>query len=346
MFRLGHVSDLHFGNVAERLSPFDDEGTTRSRLALSELLGSGLGTFYPSTFNSLVAQRLLRRLKEELVSLDAIVFTGDLATTGNDPDQALARSYFEGNIPLDFNPINSHPSLLKNPSDILICLPGNHDRYAGLALMPSSRRFEAHFGRHWDFDRDNSYAVLGFTSGRVRVTALQREKTTLFICKADLSLDTASAGEGLTGYIGQGRAAIPAVKELSDATLKVLKHARAAGQDCAAIWAIHFPPHFPNIKSSLELIEPDHLINAAQKCGVGLVLAGHTHKALRYNAANTDPPVEILCSGASAGISDHNIYSFSTIELEVNNGVRSVAPTNFVWNQKKRDFEASVKYPT
>ncbi len=364
VFRIGHISDLHFGYPFDRLNPLEavgsKSGREKARAALAALVKnrkSGLGSVLdPSTFNPDVALGLLHELNKKQESLHAILVTGDLATTGDHADLKLARDYFSGKLPPEWDPIGKQPSLLERSKAIVISLPGNHDRYDGLALIPGSRNYESHFGDFWDFNSGIAYdCAVSNSAYRVRVCALEDEDSAdcvLFICMADLSLDYHNQGVGAFGWVGQGSAERAVVDALVETTGITAKHAKASGRkrEIATLWAIHFPPVYPQIDQSLELLTPLRLIEAAQDCGVSTILTGHTHQALKYNAAANyvrgTPEVNVICCGASAGRSEHSIYSYSIIEVEICNGIQRIVPHNYVWNAKLRKFDKEPQFPT
>lgn len=336
VFRIGHASDLHLSRISDRLNPIlaptADTLAKKSLSAFRAILKnrSWHAGFYPSTFNPDVAVELLRTLAKDFTSLDALVVTGDLATTGNDDDVAIARDYFFGKIPPDWNPASFYPSLTDSLPFPLVTLPGNHDRYETIALLPTSKAFERHFSDTWDFGRQHVYGIDG-VSDRVKLFALQKGTDALVVVLADLSLESRSSGEGVWGWIGQGLATAEIVGDLVKSTEFVREQASEGGVGAAFVWAVHFPPSFPNNGADLELLNSSELVGAAHDCGVHALLTGHTHRELEYSLKRDRPrdidaashaidDLRVFCSGASCGIGPENLYSFATIDITVEGG--------------------------
>lgn len=354
-FRIAHLSDLHFSTVTHRLNPWEAEEAIRQRAAavMAELRRNRGGNrisqvLYPSTFEPDVAISLLRRLAGELPELDALIVTGDLATTGHSDDMQVARNYFAGSIPIDWDPaaVTPPPSLLENSIPILT-LPGNHDRYEGIALIPGALSYERLFGKYWDLDRGHAYSFEESAGGaRVRATALQKGSFGLGIVLGDFSLAAASDGEGLTGYIGQGRVAHEILEAMLNATDALRTEASEQEVKSSIIWAIHFAPSFPDTPNTLRLINEQSLLSAAAANGIPLVLCGHTHEPREYVHAST-PQVRILCSGSSTGTSVHEHHSYGRIDicLDESGAVASIMPNRFAWNWDTLRFQANHEYP-
>lgn len=355
VFRILQISDLHFGHPADHVNPLEAAVGGRNSLLAGSMevfrtiaRGSAKGelalVFSPSTFNPDVAQVLLRELHAQLPDLDAVVVTGDLATTGENPDLALAKSFFRGALPPEWNPLGGLPSLLADSEIPILCMPGNHDRYTGRLCAPGNRNFEEHFGKLWDFDRGKAYQISG-KSSLVKFSAIQSRNSVLFICMADFSLADVKAGDKAGGWIGQGRITEATLEHLEVGTKRVVKAARLAGCNAAAIWAVHFPPAYPNISPKLDLHDSRLLVEAATRCDVRFILAGHTHQALWYEAKAATSAAQVICCGASAGLSQHDAFSFTLLEVTVGEGEPSVTPVQFLWNREQRRFE-STRFPT
>lgn len=327
VFRLGHISDLHFSQVSGRVNPLEGLSTrAAARKALKVIFGSrSLGSvFYPSSFDPGVAADLRRVIVEDFSDLDALVVTGDLATTGDDADLSVARAFFTSQSPSWLQPFAQQSSPVDVIDFPLVSLPGNHDRYDGLTLAPGSPGFERHFGTHWDFDRGDTY-VIGGSDPRVRMLSLVQDddSTALVIGLADFALGLFYDAELPFGYVGQGKAHVAVAHELARCTRIALREAREAGFRAAAIWAVHFPPNFPNVDDRLRLLDSEILLDAAADCGVRAFIAGHTHQQLMYEALATRQKGEkaisipVHCSGATTGLGPDATFSFSVLDVAV-----------------------------
>ena len=346
-FRLNQISDLHFSAIVGRLNGLEAAHSLRERsdVIICELIwGAHRAPLYPSTFSADVALSLLRDLSKKIPFLDALVVTGDLATTGADADLVVARDYFSGRIPANWNPGEECPSLLTG-EDVIITLPGNHDRYEGVALLPGGARFEQHFGSFWDFEQKWSYdplSVLG--NSQVKVCTLEKDNVGLGIVLADLSLRDAHSAEGSWGWVGQGAASC--IREMVLATESIREEAQDAGIGAAVIWAVHFPPGFPGNDEQLRLLNEDAFIAAAEASGIQLILAGHTHQPLRYFAGATRS-VTVICSGATTGISSNDLYSYAEIEIDLNRRgvIQDIRATQSTWDVGAIAFVNIGDYP-
>ncbi len=355
-FRLAHITDLHFGDPISWLNPLDNSKANeveKARGVWDALLkrkarSRAADLFYPSTFNPEVALALLRTLEEELPFLDAVLVTGDLATTGDKSDLKLARDFFAGNVPLEWNPLSkSLPSLLTDSEYLLVSLPGNHDRYEGITHQPISKQFESHFGTMWDFERKAPFDAfqINSASGRVRVTSLELDDSILIILMADFTLEDSHSGAGNIGYLGQGRVTTVVLDELTRATNAVYGQCQKDAEiSVGCLWAVHFPPSFPSVNSSLELIDSQLLIDAAAACGVSVIVAGHTHETLMYQVSATNhAKVNVICSGPSSGISSHKTYAFTILEIEIRSTTITPRPIHYSWVGDR--FERQVIFP-
>ena len=134
-FRVAHLTDLHFGRKLDWLNPADstESGMGAAKEAIRNVMGGKTGPiFYPSTFNPDAALSLLDWLIDECLQLDAVLVTGDLATTGEAADLELASQYFAGKVPTKWSPapLPDFSAVVDTP---LLTLPGNHDRYGQFA---------------------------------------------------------------------------------------------------------------------------------------------------------------------------------------------------------------------
>lgn len=348
IFRVAHFTDLHFGRVLNWLNPADSAATSigAAKEAIRYLIQQGGrpgSVLYPSTFNPDAALGLLEWLADELPYLDAVLTTGDLATTGEAADLALARQFFAGQVPSAWSPVPL--SLAVADADIpLLTLPGNHDRYGTLS-QPQSPRFESFFGGNWDLDKNLAFPVFPSEdeTGRVRLAAFELENSCLGIMCADLTLESTSSGTGAFGYVGQGRAAQRVLNELVAGTKAARNELRQQNRPFGIVWALHFPPSFPAVLDSLALLESENLLKAAADCGVTHIVAGHTHETLMYKVALATGPITVICSGPSSGVSLHGRYSFSVLEIGIlNDGSTVVTPTAFSWQNfrfvKEKEF--------
>lgn len=360
VFRLAHLSDLHFGATADRRNPIDAVAgglREKSRAALSHILrrklrGGLAEVTYPSTYNSDVAFSLLPEIEEQLKSCDALIVTGDLATTGSDTDLSIARAYFSGRLSHDENPLAAPLPALDSIADcVLLALPGNHDRYAGTALLPDSRRFESYFGSTWDFStldssRGSTYDLISLQGdSRVKLCLLRKEnaRQALAMISADFSLDYWLEGDGNFGWVGKGRVVKQILYDLEETTRKIKHEMAESGAGAAALWAIHFPPCFPNIDENLQLIGGEELVDSAAALGIKLILAGHTHTPLKYDPHGS---VRVLCGGTTTGIGYEDHHFYSLIDIEVDGEITDIRVILRRWDRFDEEFVSAANYPS
>lgn len=339
-FRLGHLSDLHISELRDWLNPTElvtsGKYVAKALAAFKALLGeSAVHALHPSTFSCDIAYELLRALsgKRYREMFDCLVVTGDLATTGWHEDMAAACGFFSGQLSEAWLPLGIAPNLLQELPCPIITLPGNHDRYDGFNHIPKSREFERHFGAGWDFDRDTTFRYVDATE-KVQLTAIEKgERDILLIVLADFSLSSYFNDSGLFGWIGQGKVEKALVSQLVLSTRRAVAEYREEGKNVTPIWAVHFPPNFPNIESDLQLLDSDLLTAGAGYCGVELLLAGHTHSMKDYVVTASLPhplfevsgvprshAVRVLCAGSATGLGPNSTYSFASLDIETDAG--------------------------
>lgn len=344
IFNIVQISDFHLCTEPDWLTPYD-EGSILDRVAAAydTLLGKRstrgrvLPLAYPSSFDSDVAIGLLKHLRPKIDSLDAIIVSGDVATTGRVEDLEVAKDFLNGVLPptLLLNPWveleGVKPSLLADPKKCVITLPGNHDRYDGITARPGLRNFEKIFGSLWDMERQHAHQPPG-TSNRIRVATIKKEDCLLILCFGDCSLNSMQEAQGAFAHFGQGIASDQVVKDLEKATRGAKERAKDLGLTSCVAWIIHFPPHFPEINPDLKLINEDSLVYMAEACGIDLLLSGHTHETLSYRATGKHRGIPVYCCGATTGLSNHQSYSYNELQIEVESrGVKTKA-TQYIWS--------------
>ena len=240
-FRILHGSDLHMNartGLARTLSPLSGHDVAAAEAfarAAWQLGGSG---------NSAAAR------------IDAVLLSGDLGTSGDSADLALAHSYVAA-PPRDRWLSSTSKPTLQGAGVPIALLPGNHDRFKSL-LLPGNRAFDEVFADWWhDEDRD----------GVADLLALEKNGRRLVFLGLDFCLR--SVEDGLI-YMGQGNA----YQDVVDAAVEATAWHKQAHPACAVIWVSHFPPAAP---LTLLLVDDDHLITGAKAAKIPLLLCGHTH---------------------------------------------------------------------
>lgn len=336
LFRIAHASDLHLGRKASWLNPIQAAGFSRKAFGAMwsvlkmEERGLVARATYPSTFNPDAANRLLANINQLAPSIDALVLTGDLATTGEHEDLALALDYLDGRPNRLWRPTHTD-SIFQHSAMKVIALPGNHDRYGGDLREPISTKFENYFGEHWDFNQGHSRGLIGESATkRVRYSTFQDSHNILLIVSADFSLTSTKQATTTFGHFGQGIVARRVLDELvhTTATIRNFKNLNVF-----VVWAIHFAPSHPGGNIDLELLDSKLLVDEASNNSVDLILCGHTHLQQSYSAVcSRGRHVPIVCSGPSCGVGPENAYGFSLVDITMSNNGNSYLTTPMVWN--------------
>lgn len=342
-FSIAQISDLHLCIEPDWLTPYE-EGSIQGKVAAAydTLLGkrSGRGRLlplaYPSSYSPDIAACLLKHLISQMSGLDALIVSGDLATTGRNEDLKIARAFFDGDMPNEWNPFSSlefdsPPTLMNNSTHCVVSVPGNHDRYDNILAKPGNRGFERHFGDHWDFGRGHASQLAG-SSNRVRRVIRSKEDSALILCLGDCSLNSPEEVDGFSGRWGQGVVTSQIIKDFELVTRKSREEVSSNGLIPYIVWVIHFPPEFPNLANDLKLIDGNSLVLAAERCGVDMILSGHTHKALGYKVHGQIRSIPVYCCGSATGLSPGKVYEYSRLKVRVSKAETSVSATNFVWS--------------
>jgi 3',5'-cyclic AMP phosphodiesterase CpdA len=283
-----HISDLHMAETpmrAELAALWRKPKTAYRRVKEKEFMAS----HNPEVVNRLAAFAYKRR-----DYLNAIVITGDIATTGSTHD--LNAGYRLITEPPDRIPyLTSDGDATLNLPDVpIFILPGNHDRYVptkrNYSLTAGGREFHQIFGRWW--------------TGDVQLYKAESGNYELGILAADFSLQDARHASFLSMWNkwAQGRIYPDILRDLENLTIQFHLDARDNGKKSAAIWAIHYPPNYPYESKVMGLAhrlnDEGQLLEAAKRCQVELILAGHTHE-YQYYAAGLVTPF-IFCAGTSS----------------------------------------------
>lgn len=240
-------------------------------------------------------QHHLIYLKEKL---NAIVFTGDLATTGLNDDLKQVASFLRADY-LSGSPHRPQDASLEIPTlagiDIpVVCLPGNHDRYRIPLNLPT------YLPGGKEFDTE----VLDYQSEPVRrfdVPASGNLQVVIFA--VDFTLKRLRDSRYGVGWIAQGRVyhGDGSALEKLEADTRTIKADIAQSKPkthLCVFWALHFPPAFPNMPRLHKLIDENKLLEKADEIGVHGILAGHTHFQKKYRDTNPKK-CPVFCCGTT-----------------------------------------------
>lgn len=257
---------------------------------------------------------------------DAILLTGDMATTGEMAD--LREAYqFVDSPPYAGTFLNAvgKPTLgFAKPYNLINLLPGNHDRYrSGFSLyLPGGTNFDAVFcpgaaiGKPY-WCQEQGFAFAGGPRAR---------NASVLIWTIDLSLRGKDRGKrhyGLPGWLGQGRVlreilygakgtpTAPTPASLVRQTVSWRQHAIGQGLTPVVLWAMHFDPF--STDGLLQLLDSKLLIHATNQASVSAILCGHTHESKVKPLTSTT--TVFACGTTAATFEPHN--EFQVLEIDV-----------------------------
>jgi hypothetical protein len=229
--RILHASDLHIAQTPSLISPLDKispgtfvEAVTRRTLA-SSFDPSVLGRFTSFAHNKMGGQ------------IDAILLTGDIATTGLPYDLEVARRFIEGPPHPHVPALNTcmEPTLAGLATPVWL-LPGNHDRYLRTKLLdysPGGTHFDYVFSAHW--------------KGNVQLfPVIPHSGIYAAIIAADFNLKSKKDSKGLSGKYAQGRVYPAILDQLEQETINIKNsHAKNRTEPLALIWHFTFRQSTP-----------------------------------------------------------------------------------------------------
>jgi 3',5'-cyclic AMP phosphodiesterase CpdA len=282
VFRLLHISDLHFSFEPRRLDALSRiRSGFRERQVLRALFRVRLNALF-SSHDLDLARAIAEFAFRHRETLHGIIITGDLATTGMREDLDVAFNFITSPAAVGVTSTQRTPTLAASGLNVVL-LPGNHDRYLSELGGPGGTDFDEVFEEFWELGE------------RVQSVVFEEEGTrqNLGIVCADFSLRYHSDAQvpKTMGRLGQGRVYQSVLDDLVVETERLRSNSPSIG----IIWAVHFPPNAPGGTRSLGLIDGRNLVSSARDQGVRHILAGHIHADLTYMARNR-PAISIHCA--------------------------------------------------
>ena len=316
-FRLLQISDLHMA-VRPYMIGFPDWKYLPQYPSGTPVLG-------PSSHDPDLTEGAARWLYQHANRYDAVLVSGDLATTGHPADLAIAHNYLFAPAAAGYLSQAQTPTL--QAAGVPLCLfAGNHDRFDGYLMTPGGRQFDTAFGQN------------GWSAGQGAQTLIVLQGTSgekLAVISADFCLASYWDSRGMWGYLGQGKVYPKVLQALQQATVR---ERQVNGPQIGIVWAIHFPPAFAGIDPDLALLDEQQVLSAARQLGVQHLFCGHTHETREYTVPG-QPAVQVHCAGtATQYLTQHGNVMHET-ELDVSAGVvTAVRRTNIWWDQNATDF--------
>ena len=156
-FRVIFVSDLHIGASPNWLAPrlggiksFVKSFSKRVAISVDASQEAAQHWMAPSSHDPQAIDALGAWLYQERNTIDAVCISGDIGRTGEQSDYAAVSAVLTGSAsksaPYPWQRGGGEPSLSFLNDDQSggnpIFVPGNHDRFTGIMMSPTSRAFE------------------------------------------------------------------------------------------------------------------------------------------------------------------------------------------------------------
>lgn len=235
--------------------------------------------------------------------IDAVILSGDLATTGIQIDIDKVQRFLSSSIDA-LHPWKNQDgeATLTAVSIPIWIVPGNHDRFEPTRSvirfqnLPLPKFFNPgapRFDQIIDFTLAPATelgAVPDWTSGPTPVRVV--------VLGADFSLRQFVDHDGIYGWLAQGCVYDDIMQQLIDKTEEAKSKHKQHNQGALCIlWVVHFPPGYPHLSKPHRLLFEGRLTSAANNHGVDAILAGHTHEQVKYRKPGAN--FDVLCCGTT-----------------------------------------------
>jgi predicted phosphodiesterase len=280
----------------------------------------GLGTIarpasYIPSITSGVAEFCLR----EANSVDAILISGDIATTGAMLDLATAQRFVNDAADDGFLSKEARPTLSASRKDVYL-IAGNHDRFKSDFSPVTSNSFDFAFANH--LRRQHEIDGVGYWVRR-------KEGKRIAFVTGDFCLKSYADASSRARAFGQGRVYDATLKNMIDVTFKL----KQFDSSVTIVWLIHFAPFNCNNKD-IELHDWSKIPLAASAAGVAVTICGHTHREEMHVISDH----LILCAGSSGCADSERNSSVHVLNVEIGERVE-VWRENFRWDRSAASFK-------
>lgn len=322
IFRYIHFSDTHFCIYPNRtnlsaLLRRGPSGKIDIRNPFVQRKALGFESFaWPASFSPRVVSGVAQFCVDQSPECDAILVTGDLATTGIATDIEVANTFLTAAPQTGYVTGSNRFPTISGCGVPIIVLPGNHDKYVDNKATPDSKTFELKFGN-----------LMPNYRARVGHTVHSKGDVHLGIISGDFSLTSKGSASRRNGHYGQGRVSADTLQELQSRTLELRKKYDAI----EFMWMVHFAPF--NCGRMIELVDWEKLVDAATALRVKVSLCGHTHRTHRVDAGR-----HTILGAGTAGCVEGRDTMVHVISIEIGYSA-SVMRENFRWNPKNFQFE-------
>lgn len=233
--------------------------------------------------------------------LDAVVLTGDLATTGSlDDIDRVAKFLAAASSPKcrhRSDESDYRGATLSAVNVPIVFLPGNHDRFIATRNLHKNKYPIFFYPGGTHFDRElRDYRTYPVQELEISTAISKDRRLRVVILAVDFTLENFADHEGFYGWLAQGKAYSDERRQLTSRTRQLNKQRREDEVLCV-LWAMHYPPGFPYPKYG-RLLGERQVIREATEVGVSAILAGHTHQQMTYR--NPSAAFWIFCCGTTA----------------------------------------------
>jgi predicted phosphodiesterase len=268
-------------------------------------------SYVPSIISGVAQFCLARR------DVDAILITGDIATTGLPADLNIARNFVTARATAGGFVSDVRFPTLNGSGVPIYVLPGNHDRYADNMGTPDCAEFDGLFGAYMP----NFRSSIGYWID-------QKENRQVAFVYGDFCLQTRmDALDNAVAVFGQGRVYQDVLKLLEDKTRQLQTESKIS----CVVWAIHFAPF--ECGYQLCLINYQDILRSAEDLGVKAILCGHTHNSM----AVAQRGHTIYCAGSAGCIDREDDARVQVFNIDIDETC-SVWRENYIWSAEQHEF--------
>lgn len=324
VFRFLQISDLHLCIEPSRrnaLSLF----SRRPRKSIDVLLKSfsqriDMTLYTPESYDPTIVNAAAAYTWQVGNHLDAIFFSGDIATTGMQTDLAAASNRVTK--PARNYIYHENGPTFNNSNTPIFLLAGNHDNYRNDKGDPGGQAgFLLNFG---DF-------MPNYRNGISHVV-MEKDGHFISMIMADFSFrssdDAGSAVARKYTKYGQGLVYADILRDLEHRTLTLRR--RYTG--IHVCWMVHFAPF--DCGHHLKLIDFNKLISSAIPLNIQQIFCGHTHEPSTHNRGS----VSIFCAGSAGAVGSEDNAQLHILEFDFSTANPSFFRRDIRFNAAQRSF--------